>query len=173
MTQDGFDVRKIMGGSLEAVGPAVLRPDGDVSRTGIVHHMTATIVGSYVQGAAVPLSKIPELLRSVREMVEAHVDGADAPEADAAQGVRLPPASAPAVTIEDSVTDDHIICLEDGRKLKTLKRHLQSVYNLTPEEYRKRWGLPKDYPMVAPKYSRQRSAMARGAGLGKKSQAKR
>ncbi|MGK9167628.1 MucR family transcriptional regulator [Inquilinus limosus] len=72
----------------------------------------------------------------------------------------------PAVPIKKSVTPDHIVCLEDGKKLKMLKRHLKTAYNLTPDEYRERWGLPADYPMVAPNYASQRSALAKTIGLG-------
>ena len=74
----------------------------------------------------------------------------------------------PAVPIKKSVTPEHIICLEDGKKLKMLKRHLKTAYNMTPEEYRERWGLPADYPMVAPNYARQRSRLAKDIGLGTK-----
>ena len=73
----------------------------------------------------------------------------------------------PAVSIKRSVTDEYIVCLEDGKKLKMLKRHLRTVYGMTPEEYRAKWGLPADYPMVAPNYSRQRSAFAKKIGLGR------
>ena len=77
------------------------------------------------------------------------------------------PQQGPAVSIAESVTDDHLICLEDGKKLKMLKRYLRTRYNLTPDEYRKRWGLPADYPMVAPEYARRRSDFAKKIGLGK------
>ncbi|UFX98236.1 MucR family transcriptional regulator [Candidatus Gromoviella agglomerans] len=73
---------------------------------------------------------------------------------------------APAVSIEDSITDDYLICLEDGKKLKMLKRHLKSSYNITPDEYRSRWGLPSDYPMVAPNYAKKRSVLAKKISLG-------
>ena len=73
----------------------------------------------------------------------------------------------PAVPIKKSVTPDHIICLEDGKKLKMLKRHLNTAYGMTPDEYRERWGLPHDYPMVAPNYAKKRSALAKEIGLGK------
>lgn len=73
----------------------------------------------------------------------------------------------PAVPIKKSVTPDYIVCLEDGKKLKMLKRHLKSAYNLTPEAYRERWGLPSDYPMVAPNYATKRSTLAKSSGLGK------
>ena len=78
----------------------------------------------------------------------------------------------PAVPVKKSVFPDYIICLEDGRKLKMLKRHLQTAYNMTPQEYRARWGLPSDYPMVAPGYAESRSAIAKSIGLGKKRVAK-
>ena len=74
----------------------------------------------------------------------------------------------PAVPIKKSVTPDYVVCLEDGKKLKMLKRHLKTQYNMTPEEYRERWGLPVDYPMVAPKYAEQRSRLAKEIGLGTK-----
>ena len=74
----------------------------------------------------------------------------------------------PAVPIKKSVNDDHLVCLEDGKKLKMLKRHLKTAYNLTPDEYRARWGLPWDYPMVAPAYARKRQALAKQIGLGRK-----
>jgi predicted transcriptional regulator len=76
---------------------------------------------------------------------------------------------APAVPVKKSVTPEFIVCLEDGKKLKMLKRHLKTAYNLTPEEYRERWGLPADYPMVAPNYAKQRSRLAKDIGLGKTS----
>ena len=79
----------------------------------------------------------------------------------------------PAVSIKRSVTPDHIICLEDGKKLKMLKRYIRTKYGLTPEEYREKWGLRSDYPMVAPKYSAQRAALAKKIGLGKKGRAAR
>jgi predicted transcriptional regulator len=79
----------------------------------------------------------------------------------------------PVVPIKKSVTPDHIVCLEDGKKLKMLKRHLKTAYNLTPEQYRERWGLPPDYPMVAPNYAKQRSQLARDLGLGTKSKRRR
>ena len=72
----------------------------------------------------------------------------------------------PAISVRKSVTDDHIVCLEDGKKFKSLKRHLRTRYNMSPEEYREKWGLPADYPMVAPNYARQRSDLARKMGLG-------
>ena len=79
----------------------------------------------------------------------------------------------PAVTIKKSVTNDFIVCLEDGKKLKMLKRHLKSAYNMSPEQYRERWGLPPEYPMVAPNYAKKRSQLARDLGLGTKAKRRR
>lgn len=79
----------------------------------------------------------------------------------------------PAVSVKKSVADDYIICLEDGKKLKMLKRHLKTAYNMTPEEYRERWNLPADYPMVAPSYAAQRSKLAKNIGLGKRGRKKK
>jgi len=79
----------------------------------------------------------------------------------------------PAVSVRKSVTPDYIICLEDGKKLKMLKRHLKTAYNMTPDEYRMRWGLPSDYPMVAPNYAKQRSRLAKVIGLGTKARRRR
>ncbi len=78
------------------------------------------------------------------------------------------PKPKPAVPIKQSVKPDYIVCLEDGKKLKMLKRHLKTAYNMTPDDYRKRWGLPSDYPMVAPNYAKQRRALAKKIGLGRK-----
>ena len=79
----------------------------------------------------------------------------------------------PMVSIKDSVTPEYIICLNDGKRLKLLKRHLRTVYNMTPDEYRMKWGLPYDYPMVAPKYAASRSALAKKIGLGRQSSSRR
>ena len=85
---------------------------------------------------------------------------------DGTQNYRLTGALHPVVSVEDSIQDDYIVCLEDGKKLQMLKRHLGSVYNLTPEQYRERWNLPQDYPMVAPNYAKRRSVIAKDTGLG-------
>ena len=85
---------------------------------------------------------------------------------DGIQNYKLTGPLHPAVAIEDSVQNDHIICLEDGKKLQMLKRHLSTVYNMTPEQYRERWSLPADYPMVAPSYAKRRSTIAKETGLG-------
>ncbi len=120
--------------------------------------MTTEIVASFVANNPVPAGSLPDLIQTVHETV--HDLASDAP--------KEPPRPDPAVPISKSITPDHIICLEDGRKLKMLKRYLRSRYNLTPEEYRARWNLPSDYPMVAPNYAKRRSAFAKEIGLGRK-----
>ena len=119
--------------------------------------MTTDIVSSFVANNPVPAGGLPDLMKAVYETV---LDlASDAP--------KEPPRPDPAVPISKSITPDHIICLEDGKKLKMLKRYLRSHYGMTPEEYRKRWGLPADYPMVAPSYTKKRSDFAKQIGLGK------
>ncbi len=117
--------------------------------------LTAEIVAAHVSKNTVVVNDLPNLIQQVYSSL-AHV-GREQP------GVSRPQ---PAVPIKKSVTPDHIVCLEDGRKLKMLKRHLKTAYNMTPEEYRDRWGLPPDYPMVAPNYAVQRSELAKQIGLG-------
>ena len=126
------------------------------------------------------------LLELTSEIVSAHVSNNHVPTGELATtidtvftklaGLETPPDETvqlvPAVPIKRSVTDDHIICLEDGKKLKMLKRHLMTAYAMTPEDYRKKWGLPHDYPMVAPAYARKRQELAKKIGLGRKPGAK-
>jgi predicted transcriptional regulator len=118
--------------------------------------LTAHIVANYVGNNASPVGDLPALIKSVH----AALAGVSAPQAAA------PEPKSPAVPVKRSITPDAIICLEDGRKFKSLKRHLRTKYNLSPEEYRAKWGLPKDYPMVAPNYAEARSALAKSMGLG-------
>ncbi len=118
----------------------------------------ADIVAAYLSRNAAPLAEIPELIRSVHASISSL--GTPAPVAETAQ--------VPAVPIRKSVTPDFIICLEDGKKLKMLKRHLRTTFNLSPDEYRAKWNLPSDYPMVAPNYAAARSQFAKQAGLGRK-----
>jgi len=120
--------------------------------------MTTDIVSSFIANNPIAASGLPDLIKTVHDTVQELVS--DAPVA--------PPRPDPAVPISKSITPDHIICLEDGRKLKMLKRYLRSRYELTPDEYRTRWGLPSDYPMVAPNYAKRRSAFAKEIGLGRK-----
>lgn len=124
--------------------------------------LTADIVAAYLSNNALDAEKIPEVVRSVYATL-GDLGGA-APAAAEKQK--------PAVPIKRSVTDDYIICLEDGKKLKMLKRYLRTQYGLSPEEYRKKWGLPADYPMVAPNYAKRRSQFAKKIGLGRKTRTK-
>lgn len=119
--------------------------------------LTADIVSAYVSNNTVSASELPSLIRDVHAAL-AKVQAA--PQAPAAEAPK------PAVAARRSVHDDYIICLEDGKKFKSLKRHLRTHYNMTPEQYREKWGLPPDYPMVAPNYAKARSALAREMGLG-------
>ena len=120
--------------------------------------LSAQIVSAHVAHNAVPVDGMPSLIRSVY----AALAGVEQPTADE------PEPQQPAVPIKRSVFSDHIVCLEDGKKLKMLKRHLQVHLGLTPEMYRAKWGLPRDYPMVAPDYAMQRSTLAKQFGLGRK-----
>jgi predicted transcriptional regulator len=120
--------------------------------------LTTDIVASFVANNPVPADRLTDLIKSVHETVQDLASDAAA----------APTRPDPAVPISKSITPDHIICLEDGRKLKMLKRYLRSRFNLTPDEYRARWGLPSDYPMVAPNYAKRRSDFAKEIGLGRK-----
>jgi len=119
--------------------------------------LTAQIVSAHVSNNSVPTDALPALIQEVYKTLS---------------GVGQEPISherpAPAVPVKKSVFPDHIVCLEDGKKLKMLKRHLKTAYNMTPEQYRERWGLPPEYPMVAPNYARHRSSLAKKIGLGTK-----
>lgn len=117
---------------------------------------TAEIVASYVQKNIVSISDLPQLIKTVHDSLTSLSCGSPAEKPQ------------PAVSIPRSVTPDYIVCLEEGRKLKMLKRHLATAYGMTPEEYREKWGLPADYPMVAPNYAKQRSYLAKKIGLGKR-----
>ena len=120
--------------------------------------LTAQIVSAHVAKNAVSPEALPELIRSVHVAL-AGVEQPDATEPDRPQ---------PAVPIKRSLFPDYIVCLEDGAKMKMLKRYLKVRFDLTPEQYRKRWGLPRDYPMVAPSYAERRSTLAKSIGLGRK-----
>ena len=123
--------------------------------------LTARIVAAYVSHHQLPVSELPRLIQSVRDSLQRLT--APAEETPAKEELK------PAVPIKKSVTPDYIICLEDGKKLKMLKRHLMSSYGITPDEYRAKWGLPADYPMVAPNYAKARSDLAVKLGLGRRS----
>ena len=123
--------------------------------------MAADIVSAYVVKNALPASELPALIAQTHSSLAKLASGTVVPAVE--------PPKEPAVPVKKSVTNDYIICLEDGKKFKSLKRHLSTAFNLTPEAYRKKWGLPVDYPMVAPGYSNVRSGLAKQAGLGQKS----
>jgi predicted transcriptional regulator len=120
--------------------------------------MTTDIVASFVRNNKVSPDELTALIRSVHRTLDGLSRG------ESIQGAERPK---PAVPPSKSLFDDYIVCLEDGKKLKMLKRYLRSTYNMSPEEYRKRWGLPPDYPMVAPSYAARRSEFAKRIGLGK------
>jgi predicted transcriptional regulator len=122
--------------------------------------LVAGIVSAYVSNNPVPTASLPQLIKDVHGTIAGLANGGAAAEADRPK---------PAVPISRSIQHDHIVCLEDGKKLKMLKRYLRSNYNLTPEQYRTRWGLKVDYPMVAPAYAAQRSEFAKKIGLGRTS----
>lgn len=118
--------------------------------------MTTEVVSSYVSSNTIAAEEIPALIEQVyKSLSNVGTEGMNA--ANRPQ---------PSVPINRSVTPDFLICLEDGKKLKMLKRHLKTAYNMTPEQYRERWGLPADYPMVAPNYAQHRSKLAKDIGLG-------
>jgi predicted transcriptional regulator len=121
--------------------------------------IAADIVSAYVAHNDVKAEALPKLIESVY----ASVEGIALAEVEIDTG----PRPEPAVPIADSLTDDLLICLEDGLPFQSLKRHLRVKYNMTPEAYREKWGLPRDYPMVAPNYAKRRSALAKKTGLGK------
>jgi predicted transcriptional regulator len=120
--------------------------------------MAAEIVTAYVGGNNLPSGQIPDVIRTVHAALSGLTSDSSKPTQSQQKA---------AVPVKRSVTPEYIICLEDGKKLKMLKRYLRSHYNMTPEEYRAKWNLPADYPMVAPKYSEKRSEFAKKIGLGR------
>ncbi len=120
-----------------------------------VLRFAVTIVSAYVSNNSVALADVPALIVAVHEAL---VNPGGTPKKPLT----------PAVPIKKSITPDYLICLDDGKKLKMLKRHLRTAYNMSPDEYRARWGLKDDYPMTAPAYAKERSALAKKIGLGKK-----
>ncbi len=134
---------------------------GNASRQDIMR-MTTDIVSAFASRNSVPPSTLTTLIGQVHETLYTLAQS-NVQEDGAATRQK------PAVPIRRSVNPDYIVCLEDGRKLKMLKRYLRAAFNMTPEEYRARWGLPQDYPMVAPNYAKKRSDFAKKMGLGKRS----
>ena len=126
--------------------------------------LAADIVSAYVSNNSVPAGDLPGLISEVHLALARVGNGAAEASAEAPK---------PAIAIKKSVTPDYIICLEDGKKFKSLKRHLRTQYNLTPEQYREKWGLAPDYPMVAPNYAKARSDLAKEMGLGQQRRKRR
>ena len=120
--------------------------------------LTADIVAAHVSNNSVAVNDLPNLIQNVHSALSGI----------AGNGAAAEPKPEPKVSIRSSVKPDFIVCLEDGKKLKMLKRHLRSTYDMTPKEYRAKWGLPADYPMVAPNYAEQRRTLAKSIGLGTK-----
>ncbi len=135
----------------------------DQSNSSELLSLTTNIVSAHVSNHSVPVDDLPQLIRDVYQTLST-VGGVTERETER---------PTPAVPVKKSVTPDHIVCLEDGKKLKMLKRHLKTAYNMTPEEYRERWGLSPDYPMVAPNYAKQRSKLAKQIGLGTRARRRR
>lgn len=123
--------------------------------------MAVDVVSAYVSKNPLPATQISELINTVYSSLSQLDPQAPEVKAEAAR---------PAVPVKKSVNPDYIVCLEDGKKLKMLKRHLRTTYNMTPDEYRAKWNLPADYPMVAPNYAAQRSDFAKKIGLGRKTE---
>lgn len=125
--------------------------------------LTADIVSAHVSNNSVAVSDLPQLIQNVHEALSGLGEQTEQPQAK----------QEPAVSIRSSVKPDYIVCLEDGKKLKMLKRHLMTHYQMTPEEYRQKWNLNADYPMVAPNYAEQRRSLAKQIGLGTKPRSRR
>jgi predicted transcriptional regulator len=119
--------------------------------------MVTAIVSAYVSANQVPPHELPGIIRTVHAALR---------EISAGAQISMETSQEPAVAVKKSITPDYIICLEDGKKFKSLKRHLRTRYSMTPDEYRAKWSLPHDYPMVAPNYAKERSNLAKRMGLG-------
>lgn len=130
--------------------------------------LTADIVAAYVGNHVVPVAELPGLIADVH----AALNNTTRPAAAAVEAPVVAEKPKPPVPVKKSVQNDYIICLEDGQKFKSLKRHLMTHYNMTPEEYREKWDLPADYPMVAPAYAEARSRLAKEMGLGQRRKGK-
>jgi predicted transcriptional regulator len=136
----------------------------DTSGSSSFIELAADIVSAYVSNNSVPATDLPALISDVHSALMRVTSGAPVVVAEAPK---------PAVPTKKSITNEFIICLEDGRKFKSLKRHLRTQYNMSPDEYREKWGLPPDYPMVAPNYAKARSNLAKQMGLGQQRRRKR
>ena len=126
--------------------------------------LTANIVSAYLRNNPTPAAEIPNLISQIHAALLRVSSG---------RNETLPEPAKPAVSVKKSVNPDYLVCLEDGKRFKSLKRHLRTQYKLTPEQYRDKWGLPPDYPMVAPNYAVARSQLAKKMGLGQQSKRQR
>jgi len=149
--------RRAFGGSSEEQRLHPFTHDAQAMADQVTVEQTAWIVTAFVSRNALSTADLPAVIATVHEALLA-VRGRGAPEPEAAKP--------PAVSVRRSIQPDHLVCLEDGLKYVSLKRHLRTVHNLTPDGYRAKWCLPDDYPMVAPSYSKRRSSLAKVAGLG-------
>lgn len=138
--------------------------DSHLSKSDDLLKLASDIVAAYVSNNPIPVSEVPGMIKSVHATLGGLTTGGTS---------EAPTTQKPAIGVKKSVTPEYIVCLEDGKKLKMLKRHLRTAYGMTPEEYRVKWGLPADYPMVAPNYAEQRSAFAKKIGLGRKTAGKK
>ncbi|MSP47341.1 MAG: MucR family transcriptional regulator [Xanthobacteraceae bacterium] len=137
---------------------------GDATDTTKFIGLTAEIVSAYVSNNPVASADIPALINQIHTALLRVSSGEAQPSSEPLK---------PAVTVKKSITPDFIVCLEDGKKFKSLKRHLRTQYNMTPEQYREKWSLPADYPMVAPNYAAARSQLAKQMGLGQQRRRRR
>ena len=137
----------------------MVEENGEKIDRGDMLRMTTEVVSAYVSNNVLSPAQLPEVIRAVHTALV---------QLSGAHGEAKQEPLKPVVPIKRSVTPEYIVCLEDGKKLKMLKRHLRTTYNMTPDEYRAKWGLPPEYPMVAPNYAAQRSAFAKKIGLGRK-----
>jgi predicted transcriptional regulator len=137
--------------------PKLRRAEMNMDDKSEIIEMTADIVSAYVGNNSVSANDLPSLIQSIHRALSGVTNGVEAVEAAPKE---------PAVPVKRSITPDYLVCLEDGRKFKSLKRHLRTKSHLSPEDYRSKWGLAKDYPMVAPNYAKARSDLAKQMGLG-------
>src|SRR5215217_7640145 len=155
-------IPKTMGRSRRRGGPAVkerIALVGEQPNTPNYIELAADLVSAFVSNNPVPAAELPALIGTVHAALTKTANGSS-------QQPTEEPKKAPAVSVKKSVQPDYLVCLEDGKRFKSLKRHLRTVYDLTPEQYRAKWGLPADYPMVAPNYAAARSELAKSMGLG-------
>ncbi len=132
--------------------------DGNGASQQELLEMTAEVAAAYVSNNVVASDELPDLISRIHSALSTAGQTEEAPE---------PEKQKPAVSIRRSINDDYLVCLEDGKQLKMLKRYLRTNYNMSPDEYRAKWNLPSDYPMVAPNYAKKRAEMAKAIGLGR------